>query len=90
MSTRARRGRPSSTTTRPSRTTTTNERSTTSQDRVGTAEVVAPAQRDKSFATICKEYKTLGGQVFKGTESFSDVQAWRIYYEDNLFKKYRT
>ena len=75
-------------------TTTTNGRNNT-QTPVETVEEVAPVmpvtpvQTRSNFATICKEYQTLGGKVFKGTESFIEVQAWlrsceRIFKGQNL------
>ena len=74
MTTCAQRGRARGTTT-------TNGRSTTQipveiVEEVAPIIPIAPVQPRSNFATICKEYQKLGGKVFKGTETFIEVQAW--------------
>ena len=77
MSSQARRGRGAS------RATTTNGH-TVNQTQVETTEVVqAPTQ--PNFTMICKNYTTLGGKTFKGTESLVEVQAW-IRSCEKIFK----
>ena len=70
MSTRGRRGRGTSSTT------TTNGRTVNDRENGIAVEAVAPVQPRVSFATLCKEFTSLGGKPFKGTESIIEVQAW--------------
>ena len=76
MSTRARRGGRASGTT-------TNGR-TPNQTQVEATGEATPVPTGYNFAAICKDFATLGGKTFKGTESITEVQDW-LYFCERIF-----
>ena len=52
------------------------------------SEAVNPVPSQVSFAALCKDFKHLGGQPFKGSESIIEVQEWLRSCE-RIFKSMR-